>query len=200
MSRRRRDWQGTDLSRAWQTFLMGPRPPSVRWPRSWEQRRRSSSAEHSDSKTRPQHSAPKPRQPTRGYTHRPSKAIGASTSMQSGRPCCGSTSTSDSSPGCRGFVERGQHRCGQFEDHACRSQGAPVGERLDAGLKFIDRAKKRLGSADQDVIKAQEARAARETELSEGLANLQRLRSEATSAAPVPPVGVCGVADAGSEG
>ena len=32
----------------------------------------------------------------------------------------------------------------------------------------------------------------RETELSKGLANLQRLRSEATS---VPPVGVGGVAD-----
>ena len=47
---------------------------------------------------------------------------------------------------------------------------APVGERLDACLKFIERAKKRLESADQDVIEAQEARAVRDTELSEGLA------------------------------
>ena len=76
---------------------------------------------------------------------------------------------------------------------------APVGEQLDACLKFIERAKKRLESADQDVIKAQEVRASRETELSEGLANLQRLRSEATSAPPVPPVGVGGVADAAEE-
>ena len=30
----------------------------------------------------------------------------------------------------------------------------PVGERLDACLKFIERAKKRLQSADQDVMKA----------------------------------------------
>ena len=75
----------------------------------------------------------------------------------------------------------------------------PVGERLDARLKFIERAKKRLESADQDVIKAQEVRASRETQLSEELANLQRLRSEATSAAPVPPVGVGVVADSAEE-
>ena len=55
--------------------------------------------------------------------------------------------------------------------------------------RVIERTKKRK----QDLIKAQEAKVARETELSEGLANLQRLRSEATSAVPFPPVG--GVAD-----
>ena len=43
---RRRDWQETDVSRAWRTILMGQRPP-VQWPRSWEKRGRSSSAVHS---------------------------------------------------------------------------------------------------------------------------------------------------------
>ena len=80
-----------------------------------------------------------------------------------------------------------------LDEAKAQTRVAPVGERLDACLKFIERAKKRLESAEQDLIKAQEARVARETELSEGLANLQRLRSEATSAVPSPPVG--GVAD-----
>ena len=119
-------------------------------------------------------------------TDRPSQAFGASTSRQSGRPRCGSTSTCDSSPGCRMLAEA-----------KAQTRLVPVRERLDACLKFIERAKKRLESAEHDVIKAQEARVARETELSEGLANLQRSRSEATSAVPVPPVG--GVADAAEE-
>ena len=66
-------------------------------------------------------------------------------------------------------------------------------------MKFMQSAKKLLESTNEEVIKVQEARAARETELSEGLANLQHLRTEATSAARVPPVGVCGVADATEE-
>ena len=56
-------------------------------------------------------------------TRRPSKAIGASTSRQSRRPCCRGTSTSDSSAGCRGFAWRGQPRRGQFEENGRRSQG-----------------------------------------------------------------------------
>ena len=120
---RRRDWQDTDLSRAWRTFLMGPRPPSVRWPRSWEQRGRSSSAVQSHSRTRPQQSGPKTRQSKARATRRPSKATGASISKQSGRPCCRGTSTSDSSAGSRGFAWRGQPRRGQSEDHTRGSQG-----------------------------------------------------------------------------
>ena len=159
---RRRDWQETDLSRAWRTILMGQRPPSVRWPRSWEKRGRSSSAVHS--------TVPSLRRQTV-----PSQPRGSPDDL----------------------VAEAQARVIRLQAAVCQTGLAPVGERLDACLKFIERAKKRLESAEHDVIKAQEARVARETELSEGLANLQRSRSEATSAVPVPPVG--GVADAAEE-
>ena len=46
-----------------------------------------------------------------------------------------------------------------FAEAKAQTRVAPVGERLDACLKFIERAKKRLESADQGVIKAQEVRA-----------------------------------------
>ena len=91
--------QETVLSRAWRAILMGQRPPSVRWPRSWEQRGRI------HSKT-PQHSVPKS---TNTRVTDPSQGLGASTLRQSGRPRSGSTCTSDSSPACRGFVGGGQH-------------------------------------------------------------------------------------------
>ena len=147
-----------------------------------------SSAVHSDSKTLPQHSAPKPRQPTRG-----------SQTLQSHRSVNFEAVWTTVLRKHKARVIRPQVAVDLLEednpDAAClktmvakakaQTRVAPVRERLDACLKFIERAKKRLESADQDVIKAQEARAARETELCEGLANLQRLRSEATSAAPV---------------
>ena len=196
---RRRDWQDTDLSRAWRTFLMGPRPPSVRWPRSWEQRGRSSSAVQSHSRTRPQQSGPKTRQSTRAPPADPPK--------QSERQPRGSPDDRVADAQARVIrLQAAVDLLGEDPDAAslktmlaeakAQTRVAPVRERLDACLKFIERAKKRLESAEQDVIKAQEVRASRETELSEGLANLQRLRSEATSVAPVPPVAVGGVADA----
>ena len=200
---RRRDWQGTDLSRAWRTFLMGPRPPSVRWPHSWEQRGRSSSAVQSHSRTRPQQSGPKTRQSTR--------APPADFPKQSERQPRGSPDDRVAEAQARVIrlqaavdllVEDNPDAASlktMLAEAEAQTRVAPVGERLDACLKFIERAKKRLESADQDVIKAQEVRASRETKLSEGLANLQRLCSEATSVAPVPPVGVGRVADAADE-
>ena len=56
-----------------------------------------------------------------------------------------------------------------------------------------------LQSADQDLLKAQEVTILLETELSEGLANVQRLHSEVTSTAPVPTVGVAAGSDAAAE-
>ena len=192
----RRDWQETDVSRAWRTILMGQRPPSVQWPRSWEKRGRSSSAVHS----KIQHSAPKPSQPSRGT---PSDRSKPSDRQPRGSPDDVAEAQArvirlqaavdllgEDNPDAAGLKT-------MLAEAKVQTRVAPVGERLDACLKFIERAKKRLESAEQDVIKAQEARVARETELSEGLANLQRLRSEATSAVPSPPVG--GVADPAEE-
>ena len=83
------------------------------------------------------------------------------------------------------LLGRGQPRRGQYEDHApdpCCPSRRTIGCMLEVH---------RSVSTVQIKIKAQEVRASRETELSEGLANLQR--PEATSVAPVPPVGVGGV-------
>ena len=134
----------------------------------------------------PQQSGPKTRQSTRGPpTDRPKQSERL---PRGGRPCCGG----DSSAGRRGFAGRGQPRCGQFEDHARRSQGpdpsCPSRRMIGCMLEVHRACEEAFRECRSRCDKAQEVRASRETELSEGLANLQRLRSEATSAAPVPPV------------
>ena len=68
----------------------------------------------------------------------------------------------------------------------------PVGERLDACHQFIERAKKRLAKADENLLQTERAQLA--TELAEGQARFEALRAEAGA---VPPPGA--PKDAGSE-
>ena len=151
---RRRNWEETDLSRAWRTFLMGPRPPSVRWPRSWEQRGRSSSAVHSDSKTRPQHSAPKHRQAARAA---PTDTPKPSERQHRGSPDDRVAEAQARVVRLQGAVdllgEDNPDAAGlktMLAEAKAQTRVAPVGERLDACLKFIERAKKRLERSRRD--------------------------------------------------
>ena len=72
-----------------------------------------------------------------------------------------------------------------------RSQASrPVGERLDKTLLFVERAKKRLASAEEVLMNAMQVKSTRERELQDGLDRLKRLREEAaaqTAAAPQNP-------------
>ena len=53
------------------------------------------------------------------------------------------------------------------------------GERLDACHQFIERAKKRIAEADEDLLRVQTERAQLATELAEGQARFEALRTEA---------------------
>ena len=66
----------------------------------------------------------------------------------------------------------------------------PVGERLDKTLLFVERAKKRLASAEEVLMNAIQVKSTRERELQDGLDRMKRLREEAaaqTAAAPPEP-------------
>ena len=62
--------------------------------------------------------------------------------------------------------------------------GRIVGERLDACTNFVERARKRLAKADEDLARMQNERAKLDSELAEGVARLDALRAEAAAVAP----------------
>ena len=57
----------------------------------------------------------------------------------------------------------------------------PVGERLDVCTKFVERARKRLAKADEDLARMQHERAELDSEFAEGVARLEALRAEAAA-------------------
>ena len=61
------------------------------------------------------------------------------------------------------------------------ASSSPIGERLDACQRFVERAQKRLAAAQEAVKKAVETQSKLEAELQEGVERLQRLREEATA-------------------
>ena len=64
-----------------------------------------------------------------------------------------------------------------------RSQAtlSPIGVRSDSCQAFVERARKRLAVAEEDVVKALRVKSTREFQLKQGLARLEKLRQEAAN-------------------
>ena len=74
----------------------------------------------------------------------------------------------------------------------------PVGERLDACTKFVERARKRLAKADEDLARMQNERAKLDSELAEGVGTFGRVAGR--SRRGCLPDGSCRTAESCGEG
>ena len=173
-----------DLSRAmWQQILRGPRPPSVQWPRNQSnanvhQQQRSGGQPHSRNRRRWQSSGTRQRvQPTEARNVRESRtpdddAVANQAHIEKLEKAI--EILGEESPQAQGLIAA-------LKQARERAVVPPIGVRLDSCQAFVERARKRLTVAEEEVTKALRTKSTREFELEQGLARLAQLREEAAS-------------------
>ena len=172
-----------DLSRAmWQQILRGPRPPSVQWPRNQSnvnangQQRLGGRQPNPRNRRRWQSSGTRQRvQPTEARNVRESRT------------------PDDDAVANQAYIEKLEKAIEILGEESPQAQGLiaalkqareravvpPIGVRLDSCQAFVERARKRLTVAEEEVTKALRTKRTREFELEQELARLAQLREEA---------------------
>ena len=175
----RKGWSHLDTPSGWYTVLRGPRPPSERWPvqqwDSWGPRSQWSTWKAPKTKFQ--------RRWQRGITNAcpPTPAEVQSAAIDRVRR-----------------LEAAIDALGAGSEEALCLEGvlaqakrgaslAPVGERLDSTIKYVERCQKRLLAAEDAVKVAISSRDQAAAELEEGQRNLENLRLEAAAQASMVP-------------
>ena len=183
-------WHDAERTRQWLQLLMGPRPPSVQWPRLRQhvakgQGKGRGPMTKGDGQSRHNPAQPPQRQSppavARPVTRSSPDEAAAAAQGRVAAVEAAINALGDSDAAALKFLQEVLKKAMQVAN--C----GPVGERLGACTKFVERARKRLAKADEDLARMQDERAKLDSELAEGVARLEVLRAEAAAVAPTFP-------------
>ena len=185
----RRGWQDAEWSRQWLQLLMGPRPPSVQWPRS----RQLTAKGHGkgrgpmtkgDGQSRHNPAQPPQRQPTPVVARpvsrsSPDEAVAATQGRVAAIEAA-INALGDSDAVALKFLQEVLKKAKR--DANC----GPVGERLDGCTKFVERARKRLAAKRASKVRFRTSR---------GSCTSGRVAGRSSRGCPPPPDRSCRTAE-----
>ena len=168
----RRGWRAVEVPEGWLQVLRGPRPASVQWPRAAPNLNRESHGKKVPKVDLPQR--PVPPRPTRPA--RSPDLVSAETAQEVQRLENAVSALGEDNPLAKPFVSALKAAKSKLE--------APIGERLDSCQRFLERARKRVTSAESAIAEAVAERDRLVAEFAEGEKRMERLREEARAAPP----------------
>ena len=174
----RRGWHNEEWSRQWLQLLMGPRPPSVQWPRS-RPRQPPKGSGKGRGRSQPLHSevpVPKPTVSTTRTSPAESESQSAAKLAKLEAAHSALDQESPEAKFLKSVIDKTRVRAGH---------GHP-GKRLDECQQYMARAAKRLEIAKQAVVAAVAEQDRLQEEYNVGSARLEELKKEA-SATPFSP-------------
>ena len=181
-----------DVPSGWVQIFRGPRSPSHQWPRADVQRKRQPHAPVGTGSERhrgsPVSSSPQQRQRQSGDSPQQSHVPRVSKSPDDVRKCAFSKVARLQAA--IASLDEDDQETSSLQHALKRAQQQtvlpPVDQRIAHCVQFIERAKKRVQSAEADVKKAVEAQCLREEELAVAEQRLVDLQQEAARAVVVP--------------
>ena len=195
----RRGWHNEQWAEDWLRILMGPRPPSVHWPRAQQNRRNQSAAGQRGAgkvpskveNKKPESKVPKkdPEAVPKVRVSPAEAAVKASARVARLEAALAVLEDSDEADGAEVV---------QLKDSLkkARVQAAPTNlGRLDECQQYVARARRRLEKAQSAVAEAQCLAQTLQQQLDAGLAELEALRREATGIPQEPVDNTSEVAD-----
>ena len=167
----RRGWRAVEVPEGWLQVIRGPRPASVQWPRAVPNSNRESRKKVAKVDLPERPVAPRPARPARSPD-----LVSAETAQEVQRLENAVSALGEDNPLAKPLVSALKAAKSKLE--------APIGERLDSCQRFLERARKRVTSAESAIAEAVAERDRLVAELAEGEKRMERLREEAHA---VPP-------------